>query len=93
MTTSGTATTLTDLLTGDTVTLFQSATAFAYTAGIPETITGFEQPFTVGGVLESEIVGTYAVPEPATVFGGVLLVVATAWSQRRRLGGVLGLAA
>ena len=91
LSTTGT-TTLTDLVTGDTVSLYKAASALAYTTGIPETITGFEQPFTPTGstTLESEIVGTYAVPEPATVLGGVLLVVATAWSQRRRLGGVLG---
>ena len=33
------------------------------------------------------------VPEPATVLGGLLLLVAAGWSQRRRLGGLLGLAA
>ena len=31
--------------------------------------------------------GVIAVPEPATFFGGVLLVGAFGWSQRRRLRG------
>ena len=30
------------------------------------------------------------VPEPATVFGGLLLVCALGWNQRRRLGGLVG---
>ena len=34
-----------------------------------------------------------AVPEPTTVLGGALLVGLTAWTQRRRLGGALGLPA
>ena len=33
-----------------------------------------------------------AVPEPATVFGGFLMVGLLAWNQRRRLGGMVGLA-
>ena len=33
------------------------------------------------------------VPEPTTVLGGLLLVVGTGWSQRRRLSGLVGLAA
>lgn len=31
------------------------------------------------------------VPEPATIFGGLLLVGALSWNQRRRLGGLVGL--
>ena len=35
--------------------------------------------------------GIIAVPEPATVFGGILLVGMLGWNQRRWLGGLAGL--
>lgn len=45
----------------------------------------------VGGTFSfngNELDYTVAVPEPATVFGGLLLVGALGWHQRRRLGGL-----
>ncbi len=95
-TTSGTTSTsgsvtLTDATTGDTVVVYRSSTAIAYSAGVPYTVTGIEQPFAVSGTEASEIVGATSftsmgtVPEPSSVIaGGLTCVVGAVTFLRRR---------
>ena len=69
-----TTTALIDQATGNTVSLYRSATAISYTAGQTYTVTGFEQPYNgftgQNSVLESEIVNatslvaSFAAPIP-----------------------------
>lgn len=47
----------------------------------------------IGNDISLTVTGIVPVPEPATILGGILLVGAAGWSQRRRFTELLGLAA
>ncbi len=46
---------------------------------------------TLGNDISLTVTGIVPVPEPATIFGDLLLAGALGWNQRRRLGGLAGL--
>ena len=66
-----------------------STVTFRFYASGQSTTGGFGFYSPTSGSDGLDIIGS--VPEPATVFGGLLMLGALGWNQRRRVGGLAGL--